>query len=246
MVMACIPSHAMYFTVYEASKERLGANASGHTPLAAAASGALATVLHDAVLTPIDVVKQRLQLGYYKGALDCMRSMLREEGAMAFMRSYPTTVAMNIPYAATVVATNESLKEVLNPHRDHDMLAYLLSGAGAGALAAFVTNPLDVIKSRLQTQRCRPSFTTLADARLRSVAPSSASLSRSLAPSVATANFYTSAEVEYTGFLHAMTKIYAQEGLPAFFKGIRARVMQHTPAMAISWSTYEFVKKLVS
>ena len=45
-----------------------GVNAPGHHPLAAAGTGALATLLHDAVLTPLDVVKQRLQLGFCAGA----------------------------------------------------------------------------------------------------------------------------------------------------------------------------------
>ena len=39
----CVPAHAMYFSVYEQSKERFGANNPGHHPLAAAASGATAT-----------------------------------------------------------------------------------------------------------------------------------------------------------------------------------------------------------
>ena len=45
----------------------------GHTPLAAGASGMIATVAHDAIMTPMDVMKQRLQLGYYKGMGDCFR-----------------------------------------------------------------------------------------------------------------------------------------------------------------------------
>jgi hypothetical protein len=32
----------------------------------------------------MDVVKQRLQLGYYRGIRHCVSSMLREEGALAF------------------------------------------------------------------------------------------------------------------------------------------------------------------
>jgi hypothetical protein len=63
MFVACIPSHAAYFSVYEVAKECLGANRPGHHPVAAASAGVLATVLHDGVLTPMDCVKQRLQLG---------------------------------------------------------------------------------------------------------------------------------------------------------------------------------------
>ena len=36
------------------------------------------------------------------------------EGRQAFVISLPTTLLMNIPYAGVLVATNESLKEVLH------------------------------------------------------------------------------------------------------------------------------------
>eukprot|EP00611_Tribonema_gayanum_P014330 TRINITY_DN2567_c0_g1_i3.p1 TRINITY_DN2567_c0_g1~~TRINITY_DN2567_c0_g1_i3.p1 ORF type:complete len:262 (-),score=60.70 TRINITY_DN2567_c0_g1_i3:475-1260(-) len=98
MFMGCVPAHAAYFSVLEASKSRFGANAGGHKPVAAAAAGGLATVFHDAFMTPMDVIKQRLQLGYYRGIGDCVRTIVRTEGARALYRSFPTTLFMNIPY----------------------------------------------------------------------------------------------------------------------------------------------------
>lgn len=152
VLVGCVPSHAAYFSSYEAAKAALGVNEPGHHPLAAAATGALATTLHDAVLTPMDLVKQRLQLGYYGGVLDCVRSIAREEGVAALWRSYPTTMLMNVPYAAAVVASNESFKTLLLPLLGRDsMVTYMLAGAGAGAIAGAVTCPLDVVKTRLQT-----------------------------------------------------------------------------------------------
>ena len=57
------PAHALHFAVYEMAKEALGGNlGGGHHPAIAAASAALATVVNEAVMTPVDVVKQRLQV----------------------------------------------------------------------------------------------------------------------------------------------------------------------------------------
>lgn len=96
------PAHAVYFAVYEAAKSKLGGNRKGHHPLAHGMAGAIATVASDAVLTPMDVVKQRLQLrdSPYRGVADCVRRILKEEGVRAFYRSYPTTLVMNIPFTA--------------------------------------------------------------------------------------------------------------------------------------------------
>jgi hypothetical protein len=55
------PAHALYFATYEAAKRLLGGNREGHHPLAAASAGAAATLVCDAAMTPVDVIKQRLQ-----------------------------------------------------------------------------------------------------------------------------------------------------------------------------------------
>jgi hypothetical protein len=57
------PAHALYFSTYEAAKNLLGGNREGHHPVAAASAGAAATLVNDAAMTPVDVVKQRLQVG---------------------------------------------------------------------------------------------------------------------------------------------------------------------------------------
>lgn len=62
---------------------------------------------------------------------------------------------MNIPYGCVMVAVNESLKRTMRPAGDYDTQTFLLAGSGAGAVAAAATNPLDVVKTRLQTQALR-------------------------------------------------------------------------------------------
>lgn len=103
-------------------------------------------------LTPFDVVKQRMQLGYYKSVTHCIRTVLKTEGLAAFYMSFPTTLMMNIPFGGVMVAVNESVKKVLNPEGEYSISTSMIAGSIAGGVAAAVTTPLDVVKTRLQTQ----------------------------------------------------------------------------------------------
>ncbi|KAK6122151.1 hypothetical protein DH2020_044102 [Rehmannia glutinosa] len=156
------PAHAVYFSVYEICKKSF----SGGNPNNSAAhamSGICATVASDAVLTPMDMVKQRLQLSNspYNGVLDCVRRVLREEGIRAFFASYRTTVLMNAPFTAVHFATYEATKKGLmefSPESvsDERLVIHATAGAAAGALAAALTTPLDVVKTQLQCQAEAP------------------------------------------------------------------------------------------
>ena len=152
VLSACIPAHAAYFSIYELSKKHFVDGRPGHHPLSSAACGAAATLAHDAIMTPLDVVKQRLQLGFYNGTLDCLRKVIKYEGVSALYLSFPTTLLMNVPYGSVMMVTNDSIKTILNPSGERNVPAYFVAGGCAGGVAALVTNPLDVAKTRLQTQ----------------------------------------------------------------------------------------------
>lgn len=208
------PAHAVYFSVYETCKEKMGGNRRGHHPFAHAASGVLATIASDAVFTPMDVVKQRLQLrnSPYGGVMDCIKRILREEGFRAFYASYRTTVVMNAPFTAVHFATYEAVKKILNrisPENatEEHLLVHIGAGGAAGALASAVTTPLDVVKTRLQCQ------------------------------GVCGADRFSSSSIS-----DVVGKIVRKEGPSALMRGLKPRILFHTPAAAICWSTYEASK----
>jgi len=215
MFMGCIPAHAAYFSIFEKVKTLTGADLPGHHPLGAAAAGSAASVAHDGILTPMDVCKQRMQLGLHQSVMGCIRDVSAKEGAGAFFRSLPTTLAMNVPYAAALVTANETFKTMLTADDAPPSIGvFLASGAGAGAAAALITNPMDVVKTRLQTPQ------------------------QLLSGELAIGKQF--------GFKRTVGMIMKREGKGAFLRGVGPRVALHTPAAAISWTTYEFVKGLIS
>ncbi|KAM7532027.1 hypothetical protein LguiB_035437 [Lonicera macranthoides] len=204
------PAHALYFSVYESLKKVLSAG-NPNNSVAHAVSGMFATITSDAVITPMDVVKQRLQLqnSPYKGVGDCVKRVLVEEGIGAFYVSYRTTVVMNAPFTAVHFATYEAAKRALmefSPETgdEETLLVHATAGAAAGGLAAAVTTPLDVVKTRLQCQ------------------------------GVCGCDRFSSGSMG-----DVIGTIVRKDGYRGLMRGWIPRMLFHAPAAAICWSTYE-------
>ncbi|XP_071871945.1 mitoferrin-1 isoform X3 [Bombus fervidus] len=117
-------------------------------------AGCLATLLHDGIMNPAEVVKQRLQMynSPYRNVITCITNIYRKEGIYAFYRSYTTQLAMNVPFQMIHFMTYEIAQVFTNPDHTYNPIAHMESGALAGAVAAAVTTPLDVCKTLLNTQ----------------------------------------------------------------------------------------------
>jgi hypothetical protein len=61
---------------------------------------------------------------------------------------------MNIPFGSLIVAFNETLKHRFGVADGDHGLKYYFCGGIAGAIASIPTTPLDVIKTKLNTQNC--------------------------------------------------------------------------------------------
>eukprot|EP00747_Dinoflagellata_sp_TGD_P170575 gnl/TRDRNA2_/TRDRNA2_202488_c0_seq1.p1 gnl/TRDRNA2_/TRDRNA2_202488_c0~~gnl/TRDRNA2_/TRDRNA2_202488_c0_seq1.p1 ORF type:complete len:368 (-),score=26.96 gnl/TRDRNA2_/TRDRNA2_202488_c0_seq1:134-1237(-) len=233
----CIPAHVALFTSYEYTKRRL-LSGSEHEPMKAAVCGASATLCHDVILTPMDVVKQRMQLGLYRSIGHCITSVCHSEGFTSLYRSLPTTLAMNVPYGGVLVAANESLKRSFGLTRMEDEVDqlsalrwYFLSAAISGAVAAGVTQPLDVVKTRLQTQDCLEI--KKADALHEPMV--TARVPDRRAPAL-----------RYSGAVGTLSCILREEGMSALFHGMVPRMFHAMPSAALCWGTYEMVKLSLS
>src|ERR1700759_3705564 len=88
----------------------------------------------------------------YSTIAQCARQVFKAEGMAAFYVSYPTTLCMTVPFTATQFMAYESLSKVMNPRKEYDPITHCVAGGLAGAFAAGITTPLDVIKTLLQTR----------------------------------------------------------------------------------------------
>ena len=116
---------------------------------------------------PSEVLKTRLQLqgrynnpyfksGYnYRGTLDAVRTIVAREGFQALFYGYKATLYRDMPFSALQFMFYEQAQRWARRWKDSRDIGWqleLLTGAGAGGLAGTITCPLDVVKTRLQTQ----------------------------------------------------------------------------------------------
>ncbi|KAF8892111.1 mitochondrial carrier domain-containing protein [Infundibulicybe gibba] len=154
VVLGAGPAHAVHFGTLEAVKELAGGNEAGNQWVATSLAGASATIASDALMNPFDVIKQRMQVhrSEFRSVLTCARVVYRNEGLSAFYVSYPTTLAISIPFNAIQFTVYEQVKRFMNPRQEYSPTTHITAGAIAGAVAAAVTTPLDVAKTILQTR----------------------------------------------------------------------------------------------
>jgi hypothetical protein len=92
----------------------------------------------------------------------------------------------------------------------------------SGSLAAFCTTPLDVVKTRLQTQDEK-----LVISRLNND------------------NTVSYNKIPYNSIRETVVQIFKEEGIRGLWRGAVPRMLFFLPGAAVSWSTYEHIKKLL-
>lgn len=100
------------------------------------------------------VIKQRMQMynSPYRSMVHCVSTVVRTEGIRALYRSYTTQLTMNVPFQMVHFLIYEQCQNLLNFDREYKPATHILSGGIAGGVAAWLTNPLDVCKTLLNTQ----------------------------------------------------------------------------------------------
>ncbi|KAK1390016.1 nicotinamide adenine dinucleotide transporter 1, chloroplastic [Heracleum sosnowskyi] len=147
-----------------------GGDRSARDIICDAGAGAAAGAIAATIMCPLDVIKTRLQVhgitelahSGRKGGIivTIFQNIIRAEGVKGLYRGLSPTLAALLPNWAVYFAVYGNLKSLLHSHADSSgqltFGANIVAAAGAGAATAIATNPLWVVKTRLQTQGMRP------------------------------------------------------------------------------------------
>lgn len=136
-----------------------------------ACSGATAGAIAATFVCPLDVIKTRLQVHGLPTAsktgvrdsviITSLQHIIKTEGLKGLYRGLSPTIIALLPNWAVYFTVYEQLKGLLASHDNNSAQLTIgenmVAAAGAGAATAIVTNPLWVVKTRLQTQGMRTS-----------------------------------------------------------------------------------------
>ncbi|PKS09044.1 hypothetical protein jhhlp_003657 [Lomentospora prolificans] len=234
--LGSFPGTVMFFGTYEWSKRFLiDHGVQQHVSYLSA--GFLGDLAASVVYVPSEVLKTRLQLqgrynnpyfhsGYnYRGTIDAARTIVRNEGFSALFYGYKATLYRDLPFSALQFMFWEQFHAWARQYkqsRDIGVPLELLTGGVAGGLAGVITCPLDVVKTRLQTQ-INPNIPEQppipmqgvhANTQKRSISTSSPSTHT---PRPGAVNLKTSSV--FTG----LRVIYQIEGIGGWFRGVGPR-----------------------
>lgn len=174
VIIATLPSSGAFFTTYEGIKSVLsdanptiGSSSKPlvPTPFIHAAASGTAELVSCAILTPAEVIKQNAQMvDNSKRDAPRVNATLQtikrfRTNPLALWRGYTALAGRNLPFTAMQFPMFEKIKESIRRYRNErgirtntlfesGVITAVSAGTG-GSIAAVVTTPVDVIKTRI-------------------------------------------------------------------------------------------------
>lgn len=118
--------------------------------------GSIAGAIGATIVYPIDLIKTRMQAqrtAVYKNSFDCFVKILQKEGLRGLYSGIGLQLIGVAPEKAIKLTVNDFAKNFLTNKYDQITLANeVIAGASAGFAQVVFTNPLEIVKIRLQIQ----------------------------------------------------------------------------------------------
>jgi len=147
------PTAALFFVSYESSKKMFNTmiNNKKYEPVGHLIAASVGETLACLLRVPVEVVKQRTQSLKSATSIQSFRDTLSSEGLGGFYRGFYSTVIREVPFSALQFSMWEYLKQCTSHYTEKPVTAFqsALCGAISGGIAAGLTTPLDVVKTRI-------------------------------------------------------------------------------------------------
>ena len=197
-LLSAVPATALYYSLYDSLRHYTAFAGDGVAPLAA---GMSARVVAATLVAPLELIRTRMQAaGYNHGMVSGLRAEVQSAGLRSLWRGLGPTLWRDVPFSGVYWLTYETLRDVCNQALpsssggggilasfQEQFAASFVAGAGAGALAATLTTPFDVVKTQVQVVATEASHSRSISSVMRQIVLSRgvAGLFAGLAPRVA-------------------------------------------------------------
>ncbi|KAJ2472419.1 Mitochondrial succinate-fumarate transporter [Coemansia sp. RSA 2322] len=226
VVSGIVPKMAIRFSSFEYYKSVLANKQTGAVSTSAVFLAGLGAGVTEAVavVTPMDVIKIRLQaqrhstvdpmdVPKYRNALHAAYTIVKEEGPMTLYKGVALTALRQATNQAVNFTFYQEFKRIARQLQGLDELPsyqHLILGGVSGAMGPLSNAPIDTIKTRIQ------KATTVAG------------------------------ESGWSRFVTVTRDIAQKEGYKAFYRGLTPRILRVAPGQAITFMVYEKVKAWIN
>ncbi|BFZ55813.1 mitochondrial thiamine pyrophosphate transporter [Savitreella phatthalungensis] len=185
--------------------------------------GGISGLITRTCISPLDVVKIRLQLqasrrgsvALYSGAFDAVRVIVREEGVRALWKGNVAASWLYVSYSAAQFwaygGVSRAYDTAFASHASPSWVKPFVAGAGAGAFATAATYPFDLLRTRFAAAAGKSPT-------LPSTSPH--------------------------GIIPVVGQIIRAEGVSGLYRGLTASVVQIVPYMGLVFGCYEPLRVL--
>ena len=150
------PTAALFFVTYESMKSFLSLHTTKEqAPLVHMAAASMGEIVACLIRVPVEIAKQRRQALLVKSgvsSLEVLYQAFKQEGLFGGVyRGFGTTILREVPFSFIQFPLWEYLKLHFEPSTGLPLtpVSVAVCGAISGGIAACVTTPLDVIKTRI-------------------------------------------------------------------------------------------------
>jgi hypothetical protein len=215
--------------------------------------GLVADLAAAPVYVPSEVLKTRLQLqgrynnpffnsGYnYRSTMHAARTIVKTEGFSALFHGYKATLWRDLPFSALQFAFYEEERGLAKRYmgsNDIGLPLEILTAATAGGMAGVITTPLDVVKTRIQTQvsptasptTTAPKATLSPSSTTKHATPTTSSTTTptqnrpiSTSSPSTTLRAHNAVTLDTSSVIRGLNIIYKSEGIWGCFRGVGPR-----------------------
>lgn len=160
-IAGTVPSFGIFFAIYETSKDALQRKFGINNTFACSIAALLAGIPSSLAAVPSDVIKKRIVLGHASDPYAAVHQVIHNGGNGArvnlggLFAGWRANMAKDVPFAVAKLTIFEELvhlyeSKVLSSSSSTNWVERVSIGAASGVVTAVLTNPLDVINTRIK------------------------------------------------------------------------------------------------